>query len=250
MQNVVWNKCQTPLEELELDKYPQEVQDQFWDFMNNVPFIRWMVSPDRPTVSQLPRDEYGKIVVDVTKPPILENTDYFRSAAITWETNKPHRYTSLRPNRNPTSEFGKYIREERRRGWDGYVDPSTGMWITGDYYWMLNYCPMHLVVKRDDGLEMRTTRHPRFWDGQFLISHYVLQARQHKKHSAFLASRGKGKTSFGAGRLAKRFVIGESSENRKEVQCMVTAADRTKLIGTNQILDVFVDYIDEVGQLL
>ena len=242
MDNVKFNKCQTPLEELKLESYPQEVQEQWWDFLNNVPFIRWMVSPNRPLISELPRDEYGRAIIDVTKPPILEGSDYFRQAALVWqETGK---YTNLKPNANPNSEFGRWIREERRRGWDGLVNPETGMWVTGDYYWMLNYCPMHLVVKRNDGLEMRTTRHPRFWDGQFLTSHYVLQARQKKHHAAYLASRGKGKTSFGAGMLSRRFVIGESYENPKEVQCMVTAADRTKLIGTNQILDVFVDYID------
>ena len=242
MENIVWNKCQTPLKDLHLDECPTEVQEQFWDFLNNVPFIRWMVNPARPLVSELPRDEEGKAIIDVTKPPILEGSDYFRQAALTWqETGK---YTNLKPNSNPNSEFGRYIREERRRGWEGFLNPQTGMWVTGDYYWMLNYCPMHLVVKRDDGLEMRSTRHPKFWDGQFLISHYVLQARQQKHHSAFLASRGKGKTSFGAGRLSRRFVLGESAENKEEVQCMVTAADRTKLIGTNQILDVFIDYID------
>lgn len=239
---IKFNKCQTPLEELHLESYPNEVVEQFWDFLNNVPFIKWMVSPNRPLISELPRDEYGRAIIDVTRPPILEGSDYFRQAALVWqETGK---YTNLKPNANPNSEFGRWIREERRRGWDGLVNPETGMWVTGDYYWMLNYCPMHLVVKRDDGLEMRTTRHPRFWDGQFLTSHYVLQARQKKHHAAYLASRGKGKTSFGAGMLSRRFVIGESYENPKEVQCMVTAADRTKLIGTNQILDVFVDYID------
>ena len=242
MDNVVFNKCQTPLEELELHKYPQEVQEQFWDFINNVPFIRWMVSKDRPLISQLPRDEEGKAIIDVTKPPILENTDYFRKSALTWQ--KTGSYTHLRPNLNPNSEFGRWFIEERRRGWEGYLDPDTGMWITGDYYWMLNYCPMHLVVKRKDGLEMRATRHPKFWDGQFLTSHYVLQSRINKHHSAYLASRGKGKTSFGAATLSRRFCIGESADNRDEVQCMVTAADRTKLIGTNQILDVFVDYAD------
>lgn len=244
MDNVIWNKCQTPLEELHLEKYPDEVVEQFWDFLNNVPFIRWMVSPSRPLISELPRDEYGRAIIDVTKPPILEGSDYFRQTALNWQNSPQHKYTNLKPNRNPNSEFGRWIREERRRGWEGYVNPETGMWVTGDYYWMLNYCPMHLVVKREDGLEMRTTRHPRFWDGQFLTSHYVLQARQNKHHAAYLASRGKGKTSFGAGMLARRFVIGESYENRNEVQCMVTAADRTKLIGTNQILDVFIDYID------
>ena len=230
------------MEELELNKYPQEVQEQFWDFLNNVPFIKWMVSPERPFISNVPRDDQGRAIIDVTHPPILENSDYFRQTALTWQ--ETGHYTHLRPNLNPQSEFGKWFKEEMKRGWEGMVDPSTGMWVTGDYYWMLNYCPMHLVVKRKDGLEMRTIRHPKFWDGQFLITHYILQSRFNGHHSAYLASRGRGKTSLAAGMLARRFEIGESTENRKEVQCMVTAADRTKLAGTNQILDVFTDYID------
>ena len=242
MENIVFNKCQSSLEELALDKYPQEIQEQFWDFINNVPFIRWMVSPNRPLVSELPRDEYGRAIIDVTHPPILEDTDYFRQTAKVWqETGK---YTHLKPNINPNSEFGKWFLEEKRRGWTGMVNPDTGMWVTGDYYWMLNYCPMHLVVKRDDGFEMRTTRHPGFWDGQFLLSHYVLQARQYKHHAAALASRGKGKTSMGGAMLSKRYEIGEYENNKEGIQCMVTATDRTKLIGTNQILSVFVDNID------
>lgn len=242
MENIVWNKCQTPLEELHLEKCPKEVVEQFWDFINNVPFIKWMVSPGRPLVSELPRDEYGRAIIDVTKPPILEGSDYFRETAKIWqETGK---YTALKPNANPNSEFGRWIREERKRGWEGYVNPDTGMWVTGDYYWMLNYCPMHLVVKRDDGLEMRTTKHPKFWDGQFLSTHYILQARQKKHHAAYLASRGKGKTTVGGGMLAKRFIIGEFENNQSEIQCLVTAADKTKLIGVNQILSVFVDNID------
>lgn len=242
MESVIWNKCQTPLSELGLEKYPQEVQEQFWDFINNVPFIRWMISPDRPIISELPRDNQGRAIIDVTHPPILEGSDFFRQTAKVWE--ETGKYTTLKPNANPNSEFGKWLLEEKRRGWEGLVNPDTGMWVTGDHYWMLNYCPMHLIVKRKDGLEMRSTRHSRFWDGQFLTAHYILQARQNKHHAAYLASRGKGKTSMGAGMLCKRFIIGESEDNKSEVQCMVTAADRTKLIGTNQILDVFIDYID------
>jgi len=242
MDNFIFNKCQTSLKELELQKYPEEVQEMFWGFLNNVPFIKWMVSPDRPLISELPRDKYGRAIIDVAHPPILEGSDYFRSTALKWQERGS--YTHLRPSINPNSDFGKWLLEEKNRGWEGYVNPKTGMWVTGDYYWMLNYCPIHMVVKRDDGLEMRATRHPKFWDGQFLISHYIYQSRINKHHSAYLASRGKGKTSFAAAMLAKRFIIGEASDNRKEVQCMVTAADRTKLIGTNQILDVFVDNID------
>lgn len=242
MENLYFNKCQSSLEELEIQKYPQEVQDQFFDFINNVPFIKWMISPDRPYVSQLPRDEEGKVTIDVTRPPILENSAFFSQTAKEWQDTG--RYTQLRPNANPNSDFGRWLLEEKRRGWEGLLDPSTGMWISGDYYWMLNYCPIHQVVKRKDGLEMRTTRHPKFWDGQFFVTHYILQSRINKHHSGYLASRGKGKTSLGASMLARRFEVGESSENQSEVQCMVTAADRTKLMGTNQILDVFVDYID------
>lgn len=242
MDNIQFNKCQTPLEELHLENYPQEVVEQFWDFINNVPFIRWMVSPDRPLVSELPRDEHGRAIIDVTKPPILENTDFFRQTAKVWQDTG--QYTYLKPNANPQSEFGRWLREERKRSWEGLIDSSTGMWVTGDYYWMLNYCPMHLVVKRDDGLEMRTTAHPKFWDGQFLSSHYILQARQNKHHAAYLASRGKGKTTLGGAMLSKRFVVGEFENNRKEIQCLVTAADKTKLIGVNQILSVFIEDID------
>ena len=191
MESIKWNKCQTPLEELQLETYPQEVQENFWDFLNNVPFIKWMVSPDRPMISQLPRDEYGKAIIDVTHPPILEGSDFFRQTAKVWE--ETGKYTNLKPNANPNSEFGKWLLEEKRRGWEGLVNPDTGMWVTGDHYWMLNYCPMHLIVRRKDGLEMRSTRHSRFWDGQFLTAHYVLQARQNKHHAAYLASRGKGK---------------------------------------------------------
>lgn len=140
MENVVFNKCQTPLEDLHLDQYPNEIQEQFWDFLNNVPFIKWMVSPDRPYVHELPKDNQGRAIIDVTHPPILENSDFFRSTAKVWEETGS--YTKLRPNRNPNSDFGRWLREERRRGWEGYTDPSTGMWVTGDYYWMLNYCPM------------------------------------------------------------------------------------------------------------
>lgn len=242
MEKIEFNKCQTPLEELELEKYPKEVQEQFWDFLNNVPFIKWMVSKDRPLVSELPRDDEGKAIIDVTKPPILENCDYFRRTAKVWEDTGS--YTNLRPNRNPNSDFGKWLREERRRGWNGLVDPSTGMWITGDYYWMLNYCPMHLIEKRKDGMSMRVVKFPKFWDGQFLASHYFYMARKNGHHAAELSSRGRGKTSLGAAMLAKRFVIGEFENNRDEIQCLVTAADRTKLAGTNQILSVFVDDID------
>lgn len=130
MENLVFNKYQSSLEELNIENYPQEVQEQFFDFINNVPFIRDLISPNRPRAKDLPRDSEGKIIVDITKPHILEDMDYFRPTALHFQ--KTGKVTNLRPNANPNSEFGKWVREELRRCWEGYVRPSDGEWITGD----------------------------------------------------------------------------------------------------------------------
>lgn len=106
------------------------MQEQFYDYVNNVPFIRWLVGKDRPMVSELPRDSEGKAVIDVTKPPILERTDYFRPSAIAYQ--RTGQYSPLRPNANPNSDYGRWLKEEIRRSWEGYINPANGMWITGD----------------------------------------------------------------------------------------------------------------------
>ena len=67
---------------LNLSEAKSEIQDNFYDFLDNVPIIRYMVSPNRPRAKDLPRDEEGKIIVDITKPHILEDMDYFRPSAL------------------------------------------------------------------------------------------------------------------------------------------------------------------------
>ena len=81
MENLNVNSLQTPLESLELDKQPKEVEEQFYDFLNNVPLIRSLVSPDRKRAKDLERDNKGRIIVDITKPHILEDMEYFRPSA-------------------------------------------------------------------------------------------------------------------------------------------------------------------------
>jgi hypothetical protein len=41
-----------------------------------------MININRPRAKDLPRDIDGKIIVDITKPHTIENTDYFRPTAI------------------------------------------------------------------------------------------------------------------------------------------------------------------------
>ena len=247
-EDIVLNKYQTPISELGLDKQPQEVQDQFWDFFNNVPFIQSMVSPNKPRACDLPRDSEGKIIVDITKPHIIEDIDYFRPSAIHYQ--KYGRFTDLRPNANPNSEFGKWIREERRRCLYGYVRPYDGEWITGDHYFFLNYCPISLLKKSSNGgrKAMRVIDFPFSWEGNYYRFHYLNQARDHGLMAAELARRGCGKSFCAAAMLAKRFILGESFEVNKRVVSYITATDKAKLTGGDQTLDKFQFYIDFIAE--
>ena len=233
---------------LNLSEAKSEIQDNFYDFLDNVPIIRYMVSPNRPRAKDLPRDEEGKIIVDITKPHILEDMDYFRPSALHYM--KYGTYTNLRPNPNPNSEFGKWLIEETRRCYEGYVRPSDGEWITGDYYFFLNYCPM-LVSKKAKGSNKATRieSFPDIWDGHYLMYHYLHQARERGEQAAALSSRGRGKSYSGAALLSKRFIlgVGKGEESRRRT-CFILAADTSKLVAGDQTLDKFqydIDFIRE-----
>ena len=240
------NSIQSTFEELRVEDNPKEVVEQFYDFLTNIPFIQNLINGERKRACDLPRDADGKIEVSITNPHILEDMDYFRPAAIHFQ--KHGCYTQLRPNPNPNSEYGKWIREEIRRCWHGYVRSLDGEWIPGDYYYYLNYCPIQLIKKLPNGQSIRTIDFPRVWDGQYLVQHYLYNARLHGHHASELASRGKGKSYMGAGLLAKRFKLGESENVRQKVMSAVTASDRKYIWGPNQILNMFKYYIDFQSQ--
>ena len=241
---IILNEYQTPIEELNLESLNPEIQEQFWDFFYNIPFIQSLVSSERPRACDLPRDKEGKIIVDITKPHILEDMDYFRPSAIHYQ--KFGCYTKLRPNGNPNSEFGRWIREEARRCREGYVRESDGEWITGDYYYFLNYAPMQLVKKKDkkDKKGQRVFDFPSVWEGHYLKFHAINLAREHGHHYAELASRSKGKSYCAASMLTKRFILGESEEVNKKVTCYITADDKKYLVSGDQTLDKFQYNID------
>ena len=236
------NKYQTEYSKEYLESLPKEVQEQYYDFITNVPYISTLLSDNRKYAKDLPRDNEGKIIIDITEPHILEDTDYFRPSAIHYQQYGC--FTKLKPNANPNSEYGKWIREEIRRCWEGYVRPSDGEWITGDMYFFLNYCPIQLIKKDSNGKSIRTIDFPRFWDGHYYKFHYLNQCRSEGHHAAELASRGKGKSFSAASMLAKRFILGESNDVKKKVQCVATASERKYIQGANQLLDMFQYYID------
>lgn len=145
-QKIEVNKYQTPITDELLSAYPNEVQKEFWDFVMSVPFIKNLISPNRQYAKDRPRDSKGRIIVDLANPHILEDMDYFRPAAIKYQ--KDGRYTDLRPDKNPNSPYGRWLKQEIRRCWEGYVRPSDGEWVTGYMYFYLNYVPM-MVTKVD-----------------------------------------------------------------------------------------------------
>lgn len=248
--HLTFNDKQTVVTEEYLKMLPAEVQEEFIDVINNVPFISNMVSPKRLRAKDLPRDEKGRIIVDLTNPHILEDMDYFRPAALHYK--KYGCYTTLRPNANPNSEYAKWLRTEIDRIWNGMVRPSDGEWIPGDLYFYWNYSPI-LQTKVEKGKKKgnRVIDFPEVWDSTYLWGHYIYQAiyggkyNQNKggEHFGVIARRGCGKSLFIAAMMAKQFICGENSEVNKSVKNVVVAADKQFLINDGT-LNKFVDCID------
>lgn len=255
-QRIKMNKYQTELTEELVNSLPQEVQDQLFDIINNVEFVKRLISPTREYAKDRPKDDSGRIIVDLANPHILENMDYFRPSAIHYE--KYGTFTNLRPNANPNSEYGKWIREERRRIWDGYVRESDGEWVTGYLYWFLNYSPMMLSKIREykdkDGKKRKSKRAdrveslPECWEGIYWRFHCLDQASngglynnfEGGQHMAELASRGKGKSYSLASILNHIFVVGENEEAHEKVKGIVTAYQKEYLT-KDGVLNKFVD---------
>ena len=255
-QRLPMNKYQTELTEELVNSLPQEVQDQLFDIINNVEFVKRLISPTREYAKDRPRDSRGRIIVDLANPHILENMDYFRPSALHYE--KYGTFTNLRPNANPNSEYGKWIREERRRIWDGYVRESDGEWVTGYMYWFLNYSPMMLSKIREykdkNGKKRKSKRAdriealPECWEGIYWRFHCLDQASNGGlynnfdggQHMAELASRGKGKSYSLASILNHIFVVGENEEAHEKVKGIVTAYQKEYLT-KDGVLNKFVD---------
>ena len=238
------NKYQTPITQELLDKYPQEVQEQFLDFINNVPYIKNLISPNRPYTRDLPKDKNGRAIIDLTNPPLHEDMDYFKPTALNYQ--RYGKVCNLRPNPNPNSEYGKWIREEVRRIYEGYTR-EDGEFVTGDMYYFLNYCPILLSKVSSGKKALRVWDFPEFWEGHWLKFIYSEMARNNGHHCAELASRSKGKSFSLASMIAKRFILGESREVNREVKCLVTAYQKEYLT-KDGILNKFQSYIDFAAQ--
>ena len=225
---IVMNEYQTPLTDELLGSLPEEVKEELLETINSVPLIKRLISPTREYAKDRPRDEQGRIIVDLANPHILEDMDYFRQPALHFM--KHGCYTFLRPNSNPNSEYRKFWDEEIRRCREGYVRESDGEWVTGFLYWFLNYCPM-MVNKVIPGTRkaIRVESFPFFFEGIYWRFHYLHQAREAGKHAIELAKRGCAKSYSLASIMSHNLILGESTEVKRRVITVLTAYQKEYL---------------------
>lgn len=244
--DILMNKYQTQITDELLSELPQEVQDQLLDTINNVEFVKRLISPARQYAKDRPRDSQGRIIVDLINPHILEDMDYFRPTALHYK--KYGCFTNLRPNANPNSEYGKWIRQERDRCWNGYVRESDGEWVTGPLYFYMNYCPIiQSKIRKGTKQADRIVDFPEMWEGIYWRFHYMDQARSGGlyndflggNHGAELASRGKSKSYSMASILAHNFILGENSTACEEIASIATAYQKEYLT-KDGVLNKFV----------
>lgn len=262
-----FNKHQTPittitsldqkilkiLEDEELDKsYLREIKLEFFEAYDSIKFLKNLASStrtracdkkrwDKPYSKDRVEVPDGRIEVDITNPHILEDMDYFRQAAITYQ--KTGRYTHLYPNSNPYSEYAQFWAEEARRCRVGMIRESDGEWIPGYFYFYLNYSVIQKVKKDKRGNATRTEDFPNIYDGDYLFFHYLNKARERGKHTATLKKRGAGFSFKGGSKLARNFILGENELSKEKTKSFAVANEKEYLI-KDGVLNKYLDIIN------
>lgn len=242
------------LDKLELDdSYLKEARTEILTYLDSVEFLNNMASGDRKRACDLKRwkdpnvrdkhkeeDENGRIEPDITNPHILEDMDFFRQPAITFE--KLGKYTTLYPNKNPYSEYSQFWAEEARRCREGLVRPSDGEWIPGYLYFYWNYSVIKKVVKHN-GKSSRIMSFPNPYDGDYLFFHYLQRARDRGKHTATLKKRGCGFSFKGGAKLARNFILGETQISDRYTKSFAVANEKEYLV-KDGVLNKYLDIVD------
>lgn len=191
-----------------INELPSDIYTDIIEAIDQIELLGNLLSPLRGFAKDRPRDTKGRIVVDLTNPHILEDTDYFRPMALEYE--KHGRYTEIFPNPAPNSDYKLFWNEQKERCINGYVRESDGEWIPGYYYFYLNFSPiLRTVIVEDNESISNTVRSeriygfPDFWDGDYLFFHYVEQGERDGEYGNVLKTRGRG-FSFKVGSMFAR----------------------------------------------
>lgn len=228
-----------------LDIQDSEVRQDVTELLHTIPMLYHMNDPERKRAKNLPRDKHNKIIVDVTKPHILEDMDYFRQSAITY--NKTGKYSTHYPSKNPDSPFRKFWDEEIRRCKDGYIREKDGEWISGYYYFYLNYTPIIRTIitgERNKDGTVKADRVEDFadvWDGDYLFYHYLDQAENAGKYAVVLKARGKGYSFKAASMLNRNYFLYKRSKS-------YALAAESEYLDTDGILNKAEDQASFINQ--
>ena len=103
-----FNKYQMPLTGELIKALPKEIYTELIEVIDTVGLINWLVQPeeirgtilDRPYMTEGDRVNWeGRREIDITKPHILSDMDFFRERALFFEEHG--RYTNIPQNGNP-----------------------------------------------------------------------------------------------------------------------------------------------------
>lgn len=173
-----------------------------------------------------------------------DNSDKFRPAAICFQKNG---YYCSAPD--GTSEWRKYWVEEAKRSLYGYTTPD-GEYISGYFYFYLNYCRISLVTKEKlynqrtkqyRMVSVKTDDFPRFYDYDRAYFDIINTAEEEGKHLAVLKSRRTGYSYKGAAMLCRNFYLIPNSKN-------IVIASELEFLTKEGLLTKawhYLDFIDE-----
>ena len=241
-----FNEYQTSISDKEWEDLSRDVKLEMSELLDTIEFIKLLTNKNRPYAKDRPRREDGRIIVDITNPHVLEDMDYFRSPAIHFEQNGT--YTAHYPNKHPQSAYYKFWKQEATRCREGMVRKYDGEWISGDFYFYLNYGRIYLTrIKEGTKRADRVEAFPNMYDGDYYYFHYLEDCRENGKHGSVLKSRGKGFSFKGGGGLAKHFILGATSEASKGVKAFALADEREYLT-KDGVLNKYIDMVDHCGK--
>lgn len=255
------NIVTTDLDKSLLESLNKEERETILEYITSIVFLQNLISVDRKFAKDLVRwdnpdndtilsdktlerkiNNKGRIRLDFADPHIMEDTAYFREAALHFEEHGV--YTFLKPDRNPYSDYRKFWDREIERCWNGMTRESDGEWITGQHYFYLNFSPVMKSVKRKGSARVdRIQGLPDFYDGDYWFFHYIERARENGKHTCTLKKRGAGYSLKGAGQLGRNFILGESKEADKNTVSLAIANEKEYLT-KDGVLNKFIDVID------
>lgn len=254
------NSVNTTFTDEMLDSLSREERETFLEYLYSIEWVKNLISPNRPYAKDLKRwknpneedpkkrvmDPKGRIRIDFQNPHILEDVDYFRQAALTFE--KYGKYTLLMPSKNPYSEYVKFWNREIERCWYGMTRESDGEWITGYHYFYLNYGVIRKNITEEGSKRASRANDsfPDFYDGDYWFFHYLDRARDNGAHTCTLKKRGSGYSFKGAAKLARNFLLGED-EASSEGAASFAIANEKEYLTKDGVLNKFVAMLDFLG---